>query len=62
LAADDYDRLRDAVYVLESALEDVTIDLRGAPTKADFAAAIMHLRLAAREVISATPEPTAIGD
>ena len=62
LAVGDYERLRDAVYVLESALEDITIDLQGAPTRADYAAAVTHLRLAAREVISETPEPSAIGD
>ncbi len=62
MAVGDYKRLRDAVYVLEAALEDVAADLQGAPTKADYAAAIMHVRLAAAEVVEASPEPTAIGD
>ncbi len=62
MAIGDYQRLRDAVYVLEAALEDVATDLRGAPTRADYAAAVMHLRLASVEVVEATPEPTAIGD
>ena len=62
LAIHDYERLRDAVYVLEAAMEDVATDLQGAPTKADYSAAIMHLRMAATEVVEASPEPTAIGD
>ena len=62
LAVGDYERLRDAVYVLESAIEDVAIDLQGAPAKADYVAAIMHLRMAAAEVVEASPEPAAIGD
>lgn len=62
MALSDYERLRDAVYVLESAIEDVAIDLQGAPTKADYAAAVMHLRLAAVETVEASPEPAAIGD
>ena len=62
LALSDYERLRDAMYVLESAIEDVAIDLQGAPTKADYAAAVMHLRLAAVETVEASPEPAAIGD
>jgi hypothetical protein len=62
LALRDYERLRDAVYVLESAVEDVELDIRGAPTKADYAGAIRHLRRAALEVVEASPEPVAIGD
>ena len=48
--------------MLESAIEDVAIDLRGAPTKADYAAAVIHLRMAAVEALEASPEPVAIGD
>ena len=62
VAADDYERLRDAVYVLETALEDVDDDLRGSPTRTDYAGAVAYLRSAAAEVVESVPEPTAIGD
>ena len=62
LALSDYERLRDAIYVLEAAIEDVAIDLRGAPTKAEYAAAVMHLRMSAAEAVEASPVPSAIGD
>lgn len=62
MSVDDYERLRDAVYVMEAALEDVDIDLRGKPTRSEYAAAVAHLADAATAVIAASPEPTAIGE
>ncbi len=42
------DQLRDRLYVLEAAIEDVERDLVGNPTKADYADAIAWLLDAAR--------------
>lgn len=42
------DELRDRLYVLEAAIEDVERDLSGAPTKADYRDAVDWLLDAAR--------------
>lgn len=42
------DDLRDRLYVLEAAIEDVERDLAGTPTKADYADAVSWLLDAAR--------------
>lgn len=42
------DELRDRLYVLEAAIEDVERDLDGAPTKADYRDAVDWLLAAAR--------------
>ncbi len=42
------DELRDRLYVLEAAIEDVERDLVGSPTKADYADALEWLLAAAR--------------
>jgi hypothetical protein len=45
------DELRDRLYVLECAVEDVERDLTGSPTKADYRDALDWLLDAARPVI-----------
>lgn len=47
------DELRDRLYVLECAVEDVERDLRGAPTRAEYREAVDWLLDAARPVIAA---------
>ena len=42
------DELRDRLYVLEAAIEDVERDLAGSPTKADYQEAVTWLLEAAR--------------
>ena len=42
------DSLRDRLYVLEAAIEDVERDLAGAPTKADYRDAVDWLLMAAK--------------
>ena len=57
-----WDALRDALYRLESAAEDVAIDLEaGTPTKSDYVQALAHLREAVRELQDVSVEPVAIG-
>jgi len=47
------DELLDQLYVLEAAVEDVERDLRGAPTKQDYADAVQWLLQAARPLLAA---------
>ena len=57
-----WEQLRDAIYVLEAATEDVAMDLvSGRATKAEYAEALRHLSAAARDVNSVPIEPTAVG-
>jgi hypothetical protein len=51
LTRQSMDELRDRIYVLECAVEDVERDLEGAPTTADFRDAVDWLLAAARPVI-----------
>ncbi len=53
--------LRDALYRLESAAEDVALDLAaGRPTREDYLEALAHLGEAVRELLEVSVEPTAI--
>lgn len=51
------DGLRDRLYVLEAALEDVDRDLQGSPTKRDYAEAVAWLREAAAGVVELRLDP-----
>lgn len=58
-----WERLRDALYRLEAAAQDVVFDVgSGRPTRADYAAALAHLTVAVRELQEISVEPTAIAD
>lgn len=58
-----WERLRDALYRLETAAEDVVGDLdTGRPTKSDYVEAIAHLTHAVRELQEVSVEPTALGE
>jgi len=68
LAADEvllgraaWERLRDARYRLEAALEDVTRDLAHGGTEEEYAAALAHLARAARQLERVVVEPRALG-
>ncbi len=57
-----WEALRDALYRLESAAEDVAVDLEtGAPTKIDYVRALAHLSEAVRHLQEVSVEPVAIG-
>ncbi|MDF1595650.1 MAG: hypothetical protein P1T08_06095 [Acidimicrobiia bacterium] len=57
-----WDTLRDALYRLESAAEDVAIDLEtGTPTKTDYVNALAHLSEAVRQLQDVSVEPVALG-
>jgi hypothetical protein len=57
-----WERLRDALYRLEAAAEDVAMDLlAGNPTKADYVEALAHLSEAVRELQDVSVEPVAVG-
>ena len=57
-----WDALRDALYRLESAAEDVAVDLEsGTPTKTDYIQAIAHLSEAVRQLQEVSVEPVALG-
>lgn len=57
-----WEGLRDALYRLEAAAEDVAIDLvAGRPTRADYVEAMAHLSSAVRDLQDVAIEPTAIG-
>ena len=63
LSRHSWDRLRDALYRLEAAAQDVALDLgSGRPTKADYVEALGHLTTAVRELQEIAVEPTAIID
>lgn len=58
-----WDRLRDALYRLEAAAQDVVRDVgSGSPTRADYADALGHLTAAVRDLQEISVEPTAIVD
>jgi len=57
-----WERLRDALYGLEAAAEDVAMDLAaGRPTKHDYVEALAHLTEAVRALQEISVEPAAIG-
>lgn len=60
VAASDWERLRDALYILETGMEDARRDLRSARTKADLEAALGDLLGAAGEALAARLEPRAL--
>lgn len=53
-------RLRDRLYVLESALGDVEDDLRGKPAAEEYKRAFQHLYAAAAQLRGTCPEPRAV--
>lgn len=58
-----WEALRDALYRLEAASEDVAMDLMaGRPTKAEYVEALAHLSTAVRELQELAVEPIALGD
>lgn len=52
--------LRDRLYVLESALDDVERDMRGVDDPEEYRAAFRHLYAAAAGLRGAAPEPSAL--
>ncbi len=59
----NWEQLRDALYRLEAAGEDIAIDLgAGRATKQDYIHALGHLSAAVRDLQDVAVEPTAIGD
>jgi hypothetical protein len=56
------DALRDRLYVLESALDDVERDLRGTDDLEEYRVAFRHLYAAAAQLRDGTIEPRAILD
>ena len=58
-----WDHLRDALYRLETASEDVAMDLlAGRSTKAEYVEALAHLSAAVRELQDIAVEPIAVAD
>lgn len=58
-----WEHLRDALYRLEAASEDVAMDLMsGRPTKTEYVAALGHLSAAVRDLQDVAVEPIAYGD
>jgi len=56
-----WEQLRDALYRLEAAAQDVALDLgSGRATKTDYVDALGHLTAAVRELQEIAVEPTAI--
>ena len=56
-----WEQLRDSLYRLQSAAEDVAMDvLQGKPTKAEYVEAIAHLTQAVRELQDVSVEPLAL--
>lgn len=56
-------QLRDALYRLEAASEDVAMDLMaGRPTKAEYITALGHLSAAVRDLQEIAVEPIALGE
>ena len=56
-----WDRLRDALYGLEAAAEDVAMDvLGGRPTKREYVDALAHLSVAVCDLQDVAVEPIAI--
>ena len=60
IARRSWERLRDALYQLEAAAEDVALDITsGRPTKAEYVEALAHLTTAVRELQDVVVEPIA---
>jgi hypothetical protein len=58
-----WEALRDALYRLEAASEDVAMDLMaGRPTKAEYVDALGHLTSAVRDLQEIAVEPIAVTD
>jgi hypothetical protein len=58
-----WEALRDALYRLEAASEDVAMDLMaGRPTRAEYVDALAHLTAAVRELQEIAVEPLALSD
>jgi hypothetical protein len=58
-----WERLRDALYRLEAAAEDVAMDLgAGRATKSDYVRALAHLSSAVRDLQDVAVEPTAVSE
>lgn len=58
-----WNQLRDALYRLQSASEDVAMDVtQGKPTKAEYVEAIAHLTQAIGELQEVSVEPLAVAD
>lgn len=56
-----WEQLRDSLYRLQAAAEDVAMDvLQGRPTKAEYVEAIAHLTQAVRELQDVSVEPLAL--
>jgi hypothetical protein len=63
LARRTWESLRDALYRLEAASEDVAMDLMaGRPTKAEYVDALAHLTAAVRDLQEIAVEPIALSD
>jgi len=63
LARRTWEALRDALYRLEAASEDVAMDLMaGRPTKTEYVAALAHLTAAVRDLQEIAVEPIAVRD
>ncbi len=63
IARRTWERLRDALYRLEAASEDVAMDLlQGRSTKAEYVEALGHLSAAVRELQDVAVEPIALGE
>lgn len=63
LARHTWEALRDALYRLEAASEDVAMDLMaGRPTKAEYVEALAHLTAAVRDLQEIAVEPIALSD
>ena len=61
LARHTWDALRDALYRLEAASEDVAMDLMaGRPTKTEYVEALAHLSAAVRDLQEIVVEPIAL--
>jgi hypothetical protein len=58
-----WEHLRDALFRLEAASEDVAMDLlSGRPTKTEYVQALAHLSSAVRDLQDIAVEPIAVGD
>lgn len=62
IAMRTWEHLRDALYRLEAAAEDVALDLMaGRPTKTEYVDALAHLTAAVRDLQEVAVEPIALG-
>jgi hypothetical protein len=57
-----FEAVRDAIYQIEAALDDVDGDLRAAGSTAEHRAALWHLYRSAAAVRGLTLEPKAVGE